>query len=260
MHLDHAASRPARGAGRCSGSRPPRPAPPLELGERAVAGVRHGHPQHAEAGAKNPQTRPDRARNAWIEATSNGSTWPRAPASGSRDPALGRDPGAGEHDARLRSRGSAAASGGRRSSADRRVASVDGFPLLDRGQGPLRGDGRAGSRAQRRLPRLVRGRARRVLRPRGRLPGNQGSRGRSVHDRGHYSLPPGRRSSTSASDPGALRRRPGRALPFRVPDREGRARRRGAHEPRVRGRDPQTDRVPEWLAEAVAKAEPRVER
>ena len=65
--------------------------------------------------------------------------------------------------------------------------------VLDRRACAVRGDGRAGHRAPCVVPRLARGRARRLPRaPCGRLPGDPRTRSRGAHDRGLASLSPSR--------------------------------------------------------------------
>ena len=198
-----------------------------------------------------------------------------------RDAALGRHAGAGEDDARLAGRdqlGKAcrrhAAMLGRsqeqrpRSEARpllsplfqslRCYARSDGLQVRQRGDRPLRGDRRAGHRAPRRLPRLVRDDEDRVPAPvPGRLPrAAQGghrradARGvRALHRRGAVRRP--------AHGPGTVQRRPRRPLPVRL---RGRARRGSGRRRlddarlRLRRRPPPT-RVPAWLAEAIAEAE-----
>ena len=102
----------------------------------------------------------------------------------------------------------------RRAPADRRLARGR-LRVLDRRPRPLRGDGRAGNRAPRLVPRLVRGRPRRLARrARRRLPADPRARDRGADDRGLPALPPRRLLRRPAPRLGPLRRRPRRALPY----------------------------------------------
>ena len=118
------------------------------------------------------------------------------------------------------------------------AAAMDGFTLLDPGARAFRGHRRAGDRAQRRVPRLVRGRARRVpARVRRRLPGVARSRDRGARPRVALPLPDAGALRRRARRPLPLRRPARRALPLRVRDHARRGARRGRpHRARLRRR------------------------
>ncbi len=138
---------------------------------------------------------------------------------------------------------------------------VDGFSFSTEVTDPLRGDGRAGHRASRVVPRLARGRPRRV--PRALRGGYQAIRDSGiealtteVHLRYHRAAYFDERLTRLDT----LRRRARRALPLRVPRRAGRrARRRRLHESRRRSTARPTARraCPSGWRDAIATAESR---
>ena len=143
------------------------------------------------------------------------------------------------------------------------VRSDGGLQLPDRDRGPLRGDRRAGRRAQRRLPRVVRGCAHRLPRPlRQAATGASGSRATRRSRSSRTSATSSRFASTTRS---SIHARCGdiRGARFRYEyavTRDGELVADGwTRHAVVDAKTLRPARFPAWLAEAVAERSPRAQ-